>query len=617
MQSYEENRVFKYSTLSEAREAEFLRLRQSPDLVNFSVHKNGFGKTTMQCRYFKESESAAYISFEHTHIEEVIIKKLEEEFEMEEGKDFAYVRPFELQCETYLSLRERKDEEARKQIAIVKRLRDVGLNARIIHDEILHCNLDNCGYRRQEWAINKKNPDRIGRIVCTYKMYLNKEVEFLVKDLIVDEIDAMMYPERIYTDVVTLDEMAGYIGDDLIRFSDLPPGYLEITGKLVSKRYYLVEQFKILQEEWKEKILCGWRPKDEEQMEIKLWQNLYRIAIDGYIPTENCQPEWQYRDHDGEYFLASPILYRILNSLSSNPGALKKDSKIILSMARARKNPILQRRFTQILETIINVEMQGNTGRDALPVSPYKDLNTSKLLPTFVGENIPFPDEPWALNVIKPISRLNVTSVRDAFKKENEFRKAPLEFLKLNEQIDPITTKHHNQHGLVITFHGIVRWIEKMEKLLSDEDDVKRELMKYHSEETANEVMAALKTRKLTEYIRFKAFGNGSAGTEMRGNERFLIVVGNWWNGEYNNFNGFFYPERGNGYRLTVNSELGKDLKYKLQSLIMRDYMEYPLRARRKLPVYCVTNYFAEYDHDLQDINTEILEDYNVSIHTM
>ena len=132
-------------------------------------------------------------------------------------------------------------------------------------------------------------------------------------------------------------------------------------------------------------------------------------------------------------------------------------------------------------------------------------------------------------------------------------------------------------------------------------------------EKERNRIWKTLHSTKY-DYLRMTHFGNSSSGTDMEKREKFLIVYGNWYSGEYGKFNSHFYPDRKNNNRLKVVKGLSEKMKEELQILLMREYLEYPLRSRRKLPTYCITDYFVETDKIAEKINAVILKDYNLDL---
>lgn len=276
-------------------------------------------------------------------------------------------------------------------------------------------------------------------------------------------------------------------------------------------------------------------------------------------------------------------------------------------MARMRKNPILKRKFEHLFWMLYNRTHEPDANE-----APYKAFKTWNLIPTYQGEGCNYPNNEWKIFVSKPIIRANITHINQvfSFSRGKPSPESFSEFLEINDQIASITSDHNRQYGLLITFKSLGEWIQEVRKFNIEKIS---ELTKDFDEPIKNRILKALYSKKW-DFLRVTDFGNNSAGTDMREREKFLIVYGNWFSGEYNRFNGYLFPDASNNYRLSVIPDAKEEIKKDLQILLMREYLEYPLRSRRKIQTYCIVDYFKEKDKTLLNTNTEILRDYNLEI---
>ena len=228
---------------------------------------------------------------------------------------------------------------------------------------------------------------------------------------------------------------------------------------------------------------------------------------------------------------------------------------------------------------------------------------------TVQSEDCNYPDDKCKVYVKEPWSPVNITRINDVFKKDSMDLNTFEEFLRIDRQIAEITSKYNSQHGLLITFKSLEEWIKTVRGMKPEE--LMQELIRF-DEPTRKRIQKALHSTKW-DYLRMIDFGNNSTGTDMAENEKFLIIYGNWISGEHNKFNGYLYPDK-QAHGLKVAKNHSKRVKKELQILMMSEYFEYPLRSRRKIPTYCITNYFGEEDEIAKKTNVEILEDYNLEV---
>jgi hypothetical protein len=299
-----------------------------------------------------------------------------------------------------------------------------------------------------------------------------------------------------------------------------------------------------------------------------------------------------------------PLLYQIINGLTDQKGYMTK--KLILSHARMRKNPILQNKFEQIFY------MLHNNVSDGVYDIPYKGYKVYSLFPEYLGENCFFPDEKWRIYATKPTILGNISHLNQWMHNDlPDFKTAPIEFMIFDKQISRISTIYNRQYGRLITFKSVIDWFDNVRKITDSEIAESMKKQKY-DDKIIKMFVRTIRTKKW-DFISMAEFGNNSTGTDMKEGEKFLIVFGNWYSGENSKFNGWLDANRNNGYRLTVRTEINAEYQRDLMSLIYREYMEYPLRSRRKKPTYAITNYFQEPDA-LMPYLIEILKDYNVEI---
>lgn len=573
------------------RVSDFIKLRNKPGTIAW-LFKNGFGKSTLQVRIFKEFDDTCMLAQSHKHIKKVLIPKLKAEG-LEDGVDFVYYQPMEMLCSTFQEVKKNKE-----LFNLNTALRELFVPAKVRHSEIIKCNDPYCPYTEQEWLISKDNPDRIPKTVASVTMFIKKELQYKSEIIIIDELDGIMDPEPVKCQKELIEK---YIGEPLHTLSnDLGiAGFLNQFGMKIKEKNTIISEI----DEWREKtaedlnsgkIHYGNDLRDE----IKEKTMLYNVATDGLVIQEDG--DWYANNR----ILRVPRLFQIVNALTDQERYITK--KIIVSMARMRKNPILKRKFTGIFTMLI--EANNNAIYENIR---YKGFKAESLLPFFEGEDCDFPNDHWIINVKKPPHRTSFTAMdflfRD-FDSSEEIREFSIRaFLEIDRQIAEITTKFNRKYGLLITFKALIEWIKK-ERKLGDEE--LKEQIKNMDKKTEERFIKAIKSKKW-DFLRLSEFGNASAGTDMQDNEKFLIVYGNWFNGEYGKFNGLLFPDPANNYRLTVMPDLNERLKNELQNLILRDYMEYPLRSRRKIPTYCITDYFTENDRFLREVTKEILSDYN------
>ena len=138
---------FTMSSIAKAREIEYKAIsnfKYKEDAGTLALlHKNGFGKSKLQIRLFRENRNSCIIAQTHKHIEETILPKLKEEG-MKQDTDFVYYRPMEKVCSTY---RNAPDDTKHKNDILRKLFMSAGKR----HSEVIQCEDSNCPYKLQEW----------------------------------------------------------------------------------------------------------------------------------------------------------------------------------------------------------------------------------------------------------------------------------------------------------------------------------------------------------------------------------------------------------------------------------------------------------------------------------
>lgn len=559
------------------------------------LYLNGYGKSTIEVRAFMEMEKTCLLSQSHRHIQEVLIPKIEH-IGLVEGQDFVYYRPMEMICSTY--------KEVKKDIVLYgknKALRELFMPARKRHEIVVKCTDTECAYTLQEFSVSKNNPDRITKVVSTVRMFVRKELQYNADVIFIDELDGTMDPQPVRCSKALYSTIKEYIGGSITdTSSELNLPILNIFGRKILDRQKILSDIEKKRKTMQEEVIAG-NMEAYNEREVADMNLLWQIAKDGFLMTDQTgsNEDWYFNG----YLHRVPLLYEIVDALTDQIKYHKK--KIIVSMARMRKNPILKRKFQILFDMLLRI-----TREPGIDTVAYKAYKAWDFRPIFQGEDCDFPDDEWTIIVRRPTIRANITHINELFSAKDLKTDSFMEFLEIDSQIASITTKFHKKRGLVITFKALKEWIEKARNLSPSELNGK---LKYLEEPAQKKILKAIQSTKW-DYLRISDFGNNSAGTDMRENEKFLIVYGNWFSGEHNRFQSLLYPDRNNNYRLTVVPNRSDIIKEELQILLMREYMEYPMRSRRRVPTYCITNYFNESDETLEPVNIEIFKDFNVKI---
>jgi hypothetical protein len=251
----ESEKVFK--NIDEARDnayeniVGFLQREEAGTLA--LLYKNGFGKSTLQSRIFEENEDVIMLAQSHKHIEEVLLKKLEE-IGLKEDIDYVYVQPMEMKCSRYDELRKSNDPEDIKTIQKNKILNPLRMPAGQRHSEIIQCTDPDCPYILQQWAINKNNPDRIQKVVSTVRMYLNKNLQYNYSKVIIDEIDGLMEPEP--HKIPDLTELSKHIGDVTIHLGEYGQ-FMSFPHRKIKDRKNWMQKMEALRETMRENVKQG------------------------------------------------------------------------------------------------------------------------------------------------------------------------------------------------------------------------------------------------------------------------------------------------------------------------------------------------------------------------
>ena len=588
------------NSIDRSREKEYQELNRFIQSQNAGTRvllfKNGYGKTEMKIRAFIETEDPCFVSQTHKHIKSVIIPKLSDKG-LQNGVDYVYYVPMEMICTTYQELKEEKQSIVLDQN---EALADLFMPMSKRHEVIIKCTDPACPFTLQEWNISKDNPDRIRKIVSTVKMLVRKELQYKANAIFVDELDGTLDPQEKKCSETLYHYLQGMMGDSISVSHDelgrMP--ILNMFGRMLKNRENILSEIEAKREELQEKVLKG-DMEAYDKGEVGDMNLLWQIATDGLLMADGSgkNEDWYFN----EFLHRVPLLYEIADALTDQKSYLTK--KIIVSMARMRKNPILKRKFKLLFDMLYQT-----TAEPQIDSVAYKEFKVSNLFPTYQGEDCEFPNDKWKIYVQKPSGRAGKEYLKKVFSEDGP--ESFTEFLKIDKQLSEIATRHNRQHGLLISYKSFVDWLKKIRGYTQEELE---KCMDSFDENTRKKIKRAINSTKWN-YLRTTTFGNGSSGTDMDSREKFLIVYGNWFSGEYKKFNGLFYPDKQHNYRLRAAEELPDTMKRELQILLMREYLEFPLRSRRKIPTYCITNYFQEEDKIAEKTNMEILEDYNVYI---
>ncbi len=646
------------------------------------AHKNGWGKTIISLDLFHEREKIVLTSQSKSHLDE-ILKKLN--FNLTEGKDYVFYKPMEEVCSTYLSLWEDDkngdklpiNEDAKELIHKISVLRHFKKPIDKIHSEDVRCTDPNCPYELQKKKILpiEKGGEGITRIVCSFEMFLTRKFYENVDTIIIDEADGILSKPENEVEEDVFNYIKPYVSNEeynLSKEDELKMGYLLNFSNLdcytgINKLYgfpilipdgkkdEMLDKMQEKIDKLQDKIENNEIPSDEEGKEVEKILYLKTLLEDGFVSApsvinKNEKEPWHHGDpyKKTEIITRIPSLFVLYNALLKSVLFDKKGKlpQIIITMARIRKNQLMKEDYVHIVWLLIQKAFSEN-------IIYYEKLG--KFYPLYFGEDSDLPDEEFTINVIRPNNILmSITQIKKTFETGNRFTPESVDyFLKMHEIIRKIAHKYKNSRGLVITFKPLIDWLGKIKNEFNTHpDEFKNELIKYGvDKDKADKLIEVLKERlysrfslKGKEYyplLHFMMFGNKTAGSEMNKNDKFLIIFGNWYNGENELNPDWEFADKSNHYAIAPRKEIKGMYKEALQNRWARDYLEYPMRSRREKPTYCITHYFREVkdmdkildkdiairekdtaispltfspESELLAITLEILEDYNIKL---
>lgn len=429
------------------------------------LHKNGFGKSTIQVRVFKEFDNSCIIAQTHEHIENVILPKLKE-VGLKRDIDYVYYRRMEDICTTFAKIKGVVDELRQGAYTELERMEldnsyenkiltknydmamlYVGMSVR--HRNVIKCIDPDCPFRLQEWAISKDNPDRTRKVVSTVRMFVKKELQFKTNVIILDELDGTLDPQEEKCSRELYEQFRKDVGNSIyLTFDELDRmAILNMFGRQIKNRQEIIESVekrrKYLQDEiWKNNFSV-YDDKEVREMNLR-----WKVANDGFLMTDRSgrHEDWWFKDRIHRV----PMLCEIADALTDEHRYLRK--KIIASMARMRKNPILQRKLKILFWMLYQRTMEPGVESTA-----YKEYKVQDLFPKFLGEDCNLPDDRWNIFVQKPSIRTSNEYFSNTFKEGNP--EAFGTFLEIDKQLSHITTKFNRQYGLLITFKALEDWL--------------------------------------------------------------------------------------------------------------------------------------------------------------
>jgi hypothetical protein len=615
------------------------------------AHKNGFGKATTSLTEFVEREKIVLTSQSKDHLVE-ILKKLNER--LVEGKDFVFYRPMEDVCSTYANLWETDDNGKRVRpidvdatglIRKISELRSLGKSMESIHKEDLACPDLQCPYETQKKKVMpiEKGGEGITRIVCSLEMFLTRRFSKNANTIIIDEADGLLNKQQDEVEDVSFirpfisNEGYELTKSDRAKFAELIQspnmvsyGVTRLLGfpiKNPDRVKNAVENFLSI---YQQKVSNDEEITEKERAIIGKFLLLDSLVHDGVLTThsrikkEDVKEPWHHKDtfDKKEMIFRVPKLFQLYYALSQSPHFLYKGElpQVIITMARIRKNALRKEDYDNVIFLLFQkLLVKKSYGRY------YRKL--WQFYPKYLGEQNDLPNLPFPIDVIRPNFLISISRFRKFFNKSQWFIDAPKQFLLMHEIFSKIATKHKNSKGLVIIFEQFLKWFYAVRAMAKrNPNKLKDDLIKGgNPEATVDQLIKLLTSRLYSEFIdsrnkvvppllRFKPFGNETAGTEMHKNEAFLIVFGNWYSGENELDPDYEFANSGNYYSITPRKDLKAPIKEALQKRWARDYLEYPMRSRRDKPTYCITHYFKDTDIELEAITLEILDDYDISL---
>lgn len=584
------------------------------DLYRFDLqlwtHKNGFGKTRVTCLAFKYAKKAVLTSLSHPHIKDKLLKELEE-IGMKQDEDFVYYRPFEQVCETYKDYKEqaKKLKDYEELINISSKLRDSGFDPEFVHKEVIGCKVD-CSYEKQKRMVSE-----IPRVLCSVEMMLNKFVEFQSDLIIIDEGDGILGKKFVEVKREAFDELqtkeVQMLNRNILGDGKLP--FCKNKAKAIVKDDTKFDEKKTLENRIIEEIKQGKEPdKDIEDLaQLK--------AITEWMAQELIFEKIKMNKETG--IVDVPLIYHILNSLINSKR--KRNTRLIITFARMRNDELKKDMLRFSVDWLSFMTMS----------EPISEKEAVKIANRFANAREPlildseYPKDEWTLHVFRPKGyQLSNKALKrkTRWNPMNRYEEFANLFLQIHEQLSKITGRHKKEKGLLIAHKAlIIKWQElrtlSVEELTKEFEDYNRR----------DEFLRAFTQRKYDNMV-FKYFGNTSAGTEL-GDAKYVIVIGNWISGEITYALRDFYwtfksysenvpisefttIERNTNYRFSVIPEAPKELKEYVIGPVLRELMEYPMRARRKKPAYIITDLFSSEDPQIKEITGKILDEYNVKL---
>lgn len=564
------------------------------------------------------------------------------------------------------------EKEAGELLGLVSLLRNSGLPTKYIHEKVIHSSKfgDNdsettCGYNTQQ-----KELEETGKVVCSIEMFTLRGLLLPTFPLyLIDEGDGIFSNKSVEVDKETFDRLklseknTGFFdqeGYDYLRRKDT--FYLLDSSEIerISKN---VEELNLkVKEQIESKKHTGEDFKSIVQ-KLSLNNTLLGYLKQGYIFDKRKDKSGEYIIEDNSYLLA---IYKHLLSKEWS------DVRVNFSFARMRKDRVRELEMRYIGATALSL----HTNRDTILENSVKYPRNMKRIygqlrnsgdveflpkdvgsifqPIILGNEVNFPEIPWNLNVVRldpswksDYFRLSHKYFKNQIKFEmdelpenfelNELKKVPqikaklqifsVFCLRLDKVIRKITSNHPHKVGKIISYKRFIEpWIYFQNFANLNPEGLREILGKGENTEKFIKLLKRmnLQNNKTMEY---GYFGNVTAGTELK-NAKYLLVIGNWISDENRQMLlNYEYKDGENWvpfgkvindtdpryrYRITINKGAPKTIVEDVWRIYLSEFLEYPLRARKRYPVYCVTDLFDTDNPLLKEFTRDMLKEYDV-----
>lgn len=568
------------------------------------VGKNASGKTTRYLKYFKEyNDNIAFVVNNHIHGKE---KREELQSRYPKFNSFAYLQGFENACPKFLTIDEKGNQIVNKEMLEQAEIfRNLGRKPGEIHKEMHGDGYERCEYNSQ-WAKFKILSIKKAMLSQTMLSAIGtRDVTF--RTLVFDEVDGLLG----FRDEIIANEL-----DNELKFESPDPEPLEF---ILNKNRRAVIPIRKIDQVWGETI----RVKVEKLQSKLKDKSIPEILKDGnYTELVRNLELLEYVDNQfvivGEnkfgvkVYRDFPMLTKILKSLAQTQKATR-DSQgniisgiadankieleitptIIIASARMRDNFIMKLQLEvcfELAKRIVKDEVEKEQIQHIWDNLAYYPEVTSKDDFPKVRKTIAYFADPKE-------------SLSDR-KLSHDSKLFPSFLIKLVKIRKRFLEEKGKLYGLDETTPFLLNTKKEFSEWLAREPKIAVKGKGFYKA-----VQSFYKINLRSSQIMHKHYGGISAGTNPPKEIKYIILFGDWINGEYTSLTQYLYyddPQYGSSYHysdcLAVNKH-GITVKPLTPELIRRDifeiigleFKEYILGSRYERPVLAITHLATAY----------------------